>query len=70
MKNRLLFLALSFIPFIGFTQENVEMADIMRTSGKIYVVVGVLLIIFLGIIGYLIFLDKRIKKIEKDLDIS
>ena len=50
-----------------FAQDN-EMADVMRTNGKIYVVVGVLLIILLGIIVYLITLDRKIQRIEKERD--
>ncbi|MCS7076878.1 MAG: CcmD family protein [Bacteroidia bacterium] len=35
-------------------------------SGKIYVVVGVILTIFAGIIVYLIRLEQKIKRIEKE----
>lgn len=38
----------------------------MRSDGKIWVVVGVIAIIFTGIIGYLINLDKKIKKLEEE----
>lgn len=44
---------------------RVEMADVMRSNGKIYVVVGILLIIFSGITYYTIRLDKKITKLEK-----
>jgi hypothetical protein len=44
----------------------VEMADRMRAEGKIYVVVAVLLTIFLGIIAYVIRLDRKIGRLEKD----
>ena len=44
--------------------QKVEMADGLRQSGKIYVVVAVLLIIFLGIIWYLFKTEKQIKKLE------
>lgn len=47
--------------------EKVEMADIMHQNGKIYVVVGVLVIIFLGIVGYLISIDRKLFKLEKEL---
>ncbi|MBN8697077.1 MAG: CcmD family protein [Bacteroidetes bacterium] len=46
---------------------EVEMADSMYQSGKIYVVVTVLAIIFVGILVYLIMLDRKIRKIEKEL---
>lgn len=49
------------------TSQNVtEMADIMRSNGKIYVVVAVLATIFVGIIGYLIYIDKKLSKLEKN----
>ena len=50
-----------------FAQQDVEMADTLRQDGKIWVVVGVIAIVFLGIIGYLVSLDKKISKIEKTL---
>lgn len=43
-----------------------EMADLMRENGKIYVVVGVVVLIFLVLFGYLISLDRKVSKIEKD----
>ena len=45
--------------------QNVEMADIMRSNGKIYVVVAVISIIFIGLMIYLYLIDKRVKKLEK-----
>lgn len=45
--------------------SKVEMADLMRSNGKIYVVVGILLIIFGGITFYTVRLDKKITKLEK-----
>jgi CcmD family protein len=43
-----------------------EMADIMRSNGKIYVVVAVLATIFAGIFVYLVILDRKITKLEKE----
>ncbi|HPQ09631.1 MAG TPA: CcmD family protein [Bacteroidia bacterium] len=45
----------------------VEMADILRQSGKIYVVIAVLVIIFLSIAVYLFMQDKKIKELENKL---
>jgi CcmD family protein len=47
-------------------QQDVEMADQLRSNGKIYVVVAVLSIILLGILFYLIRLDTKITKLEKE----
>jgi CcmD family protein len=59
----MLFLAL--MPLLSFAEE-VDMADTLRSNGKIYVVVGVIAIIFVGLIVYLIMLDKRLTKLEKE----
>jgi CcmD family protein len=66
------FLVLAFLFLQNFVvaQENnttVEMADVMRSNGKIYVVVGVILIIFFGIVTYLLLLNKKINKLEAKL---
>jgi CcmD family protein len=45
---------------------KIEMADVLYQNGKIYLVVLVLLTIFAGIIFYLVRLDKKISKLEKE----
>lgn len=46
-------------------KSEVEMADILRSNGKIYVVVGVILIIFIGLTAYTVRIDRKITKLEK-----
>lgn len=48
--------------------QNIEMADVFRADGKIYVVVGVISIVFIGLVFYLFSLDRKISKIEKELN--
>ena len=50
----------------GTKDEPVQMADFMRSSGKIYVVVAVVVTILIGLFVYLISLDRKISKLEKD----
>lgn len=38
----------------------------MRSNGKIYVVVAVVLIILFGLLAYLVRLDRKISKFEKE----
>jgi uncharacterized integral membrane protein len=45
--------------------KPVEMATGMRANGKIYVVVAVLLTVLAGLLLYVIRLDLKISKIEK-----
>lgn len=60
-------LLLSLLTTVSFAQDNkTEMADLMRSNGRIYVVVAVVVIILMGLILYLFRLDKKISKLEKD----
>jgi CcmD family protein len=47
------------------TAQSVEMADVMRSNGKIYVVVAVIAVIFIGLAIYLFRIDQRVKKLEE-----
>ncbi len=67
-KTALTVLLLTALPLLVFGQSRVPMAGLMRSNGKIYVVVAVLVIIFIGILLFLINLDKRLRKLEKNTD--
>ncbi len=51
---------------LGFGQAE-EMAETMRSNGKIFVVVGVILIIFSGILLYLFSTGKKVEKLERKI---
>lgn len=63
----LLFSLISLINSSMLMAQNteVEMADIMHTNGKIFVVIGVLVLVFITITAYLIYIEKRLHKLEK-----
>jgi hypothetical protein len=69
MKNHFKYLAcllLSGLCNAAFAQpQAVEMADTMRSEGKIYVVVAIILVVLSGLIAYLFLLDKKLSKMEK-----
>ena len=46
--------------------QDVTMADTMKENGKIYVVIAVILTILAGLVLYLIRLDRKISKLEKN----
>lgn len=56
----LIFLMLAF----GNHVYAQDMATEMRSNGKIYVVVFVLATIFAGIFAFLVYLERRLKKLE------
>ena len=45
---------------------NVEMADQLRRDGKIYIVVACVLVVLIGMIFYLISIDKKVSRLEKE----
>ena len=57
------FLAVTIITHAQDGTKKVEMADLMRSNGRIYVVVAVMLTILIGLILYLVRLDRKISKL-------
>ena len=55
------------IPALAQNPAEIEMADQLRSDGKIYVVVAVLSIILAGILVFLFLLDRKIGRLEKQL---
>lgn len=67
--KKLLLLAVMLLCFgsvYAETGQSVEMADVLRSSGKIYVVVTTIAIVFVGLAIYLFNIDRRLTKIEKE----
>ena len=67
-KKITLLLLTTMISFTSFAQgtEKATMADQMRSNGRIYVVVAVMLTILIGLLLYIIRIDKKISKLEKE----
>ena len=56
---------MTFVTFARDATDEIEMANPMYESGKIYVVVAVLVVIFIGIVVYLVIIDRKVSKLEK-----
>lgn len=69
---------LTLLMFVGFTMvamaqaaaDKPPMADAFRSEGKIYVVVAVLGLVFAGLCTYLIMIDRKVAKLEKQAGIK
>lgn len=48
--------------------QDAQMADELRAQGKIYIVVGVLAAIFVALVVYLAAQERRIRKMEKEIE--
>ncbi len=66
---RLLFTAFCLAGSISsFAQaDKPEMADVMRSNGKIYVVVSVCLTILIGLFIYVFIVDRKVSRLEKEM---
>lgn len=63
--NRLSALCLVFLPAMLSAQSEGLAPDFLRSVGKIYVVVGVIVLVFLGLSYYLWTLDRRAGRLEE-----
>ncbi|MGI4762864.1 MAG: CcmD family protein [Janthinobacterium lividum] len=50
------------------TADQPEMADALRANGKIYVVVLVVFIIISGLLAYLVRLDRKVSRLEREVE--
>lgn len=67
MRNNLLFaltIALSFLTHDLYAQSG---DDLMRSNGKFYVVVGVIVSMFVGFLIYMVYIDKKLTKLENQI---
>ena len=70
MRNKI-YCSLLMIPGLlfsvnTFAQDNVTSESVMRSNGKIYVVVAICVTILIGLFLYIASIDKKIGKIEKE----
>lgn len=49
----------------SLSAQQAEMADTMRSEGKIYVVVAIMLVIFTGLTLFLFRMDRKIRRMEE-----
>lgn len=65
-----LLILLNFVSCNVFCQgnESVEMADLLRKDGKIYTVVIALVVILTGMILFLLRVDRKLFRLEKQFE--
>ncbi|MCC6373032.1 MAG: CcmD family protein [Bacteroidia bacterium] len=53
----------------GAQNENggAQMADVLRENGKIYVVITVIGIIFIALVFFLVYLERKLKRLEDEI---
>lgn len=48
-----------------YANQRVEMADQFRADGKIYVVVGIVVLILGGLLAYAVAIDRKVSRLER-----
>lgn len=68
IKMRLFITAIISIVFsiVAIAQENPSDIGLMRSNGKIFVVMAVVVTILIGLFAYLFTIDKKITRLEKE----
>lgn len=56
-----------FLMLHALLHAQTDSPDFMRSIGKIYVVVAVILAIFIGIVIFLVYLDRKLTKLENQI---
>ncbi len=67
-KKMILLLCIMLSAITTFAQSQNVSTDVMRSNGKIYVVMAVCLTILIGLIAYVVATDKKISKLEKEIN--
>lgn len=72
MNKKLLSLLLICLSILMQAQEMLtgndpQMADVFREEGKIYVVLTVIGIIFLCLVAFLIYIERKVKRLEEKI---
>lgn len=71
IKAGLVTLALGLIlPLNAANATGYEPSDWMRSNGMLFIVLGVLVIIFAGLFIYLWMIDRKLKKLENQINQS
>lgn len=68
MIKKIIALTTLFLLFAAQMFAAQPYQDFFRNTGKIYVVVAVLVVMFIGIVFYLLRLDSKISQLEKFID--
>jgi CcmD family protein len=66
MQKILATLLVSVFTLVSAFAQNASNPDFMRSTGKIYVVVGVLVMTFVGIVAFLVHIERRLNKLEQE----
>jgi CcmD family protein len=66
IKKISLLFCLMLTSIFSFAQDTTNSTDVLKSNGKIYVVMIIVIVIVTGLFIYLINLDRKVTKLEKE----
>lgn len=67
VKRRMFLLSAVLLLGLKTLTAQAGSSDFMRSIGKIYVVVAVIVAVFIGIVLFLVYLDRKLTKLEDQI---
>jgi|AntRauTorckE5430_2_1112549.scaffolds.fasta_scaffold00534_4 CcmD family protein len=68
ISKKIILLIIGVITFGGNAFGQGANPDFARSMGKIYVVVAVILAVFVGIVFFLIYIERKVKQLEQRIE--
>ncbi len=68
MRKKITIIFTGLIFALSNLQAQGANPDFMRSTGKIYVVVAVIVAIFVGLVFFMVYLDKKLTKLENQIN--
>ncbi|NJN78079.1 MAG: hypothetical protein HC803_06870 [Saprospiraceae bacterium] len=68
INKKVLLLIIGIITFIGNIFGQGNNSDFARSMGKMYVVVAVIIAIFVAIVGFLVYMERKVRTLEQHIE--
>jgi fumarate reductase subunit D len=68
ITKKIILLVIGTLIFIGNIFGQDTNPDFARSIGKMYVVVAVIIAVFVGIVSFLIYMERKVKQLEQHIE--
>lgn len=68
ITKKIILLVIGTLLFIGDIFGQDANPDFARSMGKMYVVVAVVIAVFVGIVSFLIYMERKVRRLEQQIE--
>ena len=68
ITKKIILLVIGTLLFIGNIFGQDANPDFARSMGKMYVVVAVVIAVFVGIVSFLIYMERKVRRLEQQIE--